>query len=102
MVLHVERIADEERFIVRHEGHTALLRYDRSPGRAALVETLVPPALEGRGIGSLLVRSAVEWAESEGLLIEPVCPFVRAWFRRHPEALDLLAPEARLDGEDDE
>ena len=95
--LHVVHEAEEERFVVRVGDHMAVLRYDRWPGRVGLVDTLVPPSLEGRGIGSLLVRSAAEWAMSEGIRVEPICPFVRAWFRRHPEMRDALAPEASLE-----
>lgn len=52
--------------------------------------TEVPPALEGRGIASALVQAAVEHARSHGLRIRPLCSYVSAWMRRHPEHADLL------------
>jgi uncharacterized protein len=43
----------------------------------------VPPPIEGRGIAARLTRTAVEWARSEGLEIDPQCSYVRAWLSRN-------------------
>jgi predicted GNAT family acetyltransferase len=56
-----------------------------------LVHTEVPPQLEGRGFASMLVRAAFEYARENGLDVLPVCSFVSAWARRHPEVEPLLA-----------
>lgn len=56
-----------------------------------LVHTEVPPQLEGRGIASLLVRAAFDHARENGLDVLPVCSYVSAWTRRHPEVESLLA-----------
>jgi hypothetical protein len=53
--------------------------------------TGVPPALEGRGIASRLVRAAFAYADANGLRIEPRCSYVAAYVRRHPETQRLLA-----------
>jgi predicted GNAT family acetyltransferase len=45
----------------------------------------VPPALEGRGIGSALVRAGLSYAREQGYHIVPLCSFVAAYLRRHPE-----------------
>jgi predicted GNAT family acetyltransferase len=47
--------------------------------------TGVPKALGARGIGLALVRRAVEDARKNGYRINPLCPFVGAMARRHPE-----------------
>jgi len=52
--------------------------------------TEVPRALEGRGIASELVRALFAHAEARGLSVDPVCSYVRAWARRHPEVESLL------------
>jgi len=52
--------------------------------------TEVPPAVEGRGIASALVQAAVDHARAHGLRIRPLCSYVGAWMRRHPEHADLL------------
>ena len=52
-----------------------------------LVHTEVPPQLEGRGLASKLVGAAFEHAMD----VLPVCSYVSAWTRRHPEVEPLLA-----------
>lgn len=47
--------------------------------------TEVPPADEGKGIGSRLVRAALDDARRRGFKIVPACSFVAAFVRRHPE-----------------
>ena len=56
-----------------------------------LVHTEVAPQLEGRGYASMLVRAAFDHARDNGLDVLPVCSFVSAWARRHPEFDALLA-----------
>lgn len=56
-----------------------------------LVHTEVAPQIEGRGIGSQLVRAAFDYAKENALDVLPVCSFVSAWARRHPEVEPLLA-----------
>jgi len=51
----------------------------------------VPSALEGRGLGSKLVRATLDQVRSEGLKVVPRCSFVAAFIRRHAEYADLLA-----------
>jgi hypothetical protein len=59
-----------------------------------LVHTGVPGALEGRGVGGLLVRAAVGYAAGEGLTVVPACPFARAWLQRHPDVAALVPIDA--------
>jgi len=56
-----------------------------------LVHTEVPPQLEGRGIAALLVGAAFDHAREHGMDVLPVCSYVGAWTRRHPEVETLLA-----------
>ena len=32
-----------------------------------------------------MVKAAVDFAESEGLAVHPMCPFVVSWLEKHPE-----------------
>ena len=73
------------RFETRVDGHTAELSYRVDGGRILMAHTWVPAAIEGRGIGSALVRAAVDEAIRRDLTIVPVCSFVRSWLDRHPE-----------------
>ena len=73
-----------QRFEVTVASHTAFLTYTRTPGTLTLVHTEVPDALRGRHFGEALVEAALDSGRSEHLRIVALCPFVRAYLRRHP------------------
>jgi predicted GNAT family acetyltransferase len=56
-----------------------------------MVHTEVDPDWEGHGIGSALVRGALDDVRARGLKVRPLCPFVRAFIQRHPDYGDLVA-----------
>lgn len=60
-------------------------------GPMVIDHTGVPPAFEGRGIAARLVNAAIADARAQGFKIRPVCSYVVAQFRRHPDWADLLA-----------
>jgi predicted GNAT family acetyltransferase len=72
------------------DGASAELVYHLSGQRLTLVHTEVPEVFEGKGVGTALVRTALDWAQRDGLIVLPWCPFARRWMRAHPEALDGL------------
>jgi uncharacterized protein len=76
---------DAARFEVTIDGILAVLEYDRQGERLVLVHTEVPDAHEGQGVGSALVRAALEAAIAEQMTIVPACPFARSWLRKHPD-----------------
>lgn len=49
-----------------------------------LYHTEVSENYAGQGIGSRLVRFAVEDAVAHGYRIVPVCPYVARWIEKHP------------------
>jgi predicted GNAT family acetyltransferase len=79
------------RFELDGEGYTAISNYRLAPGVITFTHTEVPKELEGRGIGSALVRGALEAARAEGLKVSPRCSFVAHYIASHPEFQDLLA-----------
>ncbi|MCW2678815.1 MAG: N-acetyltransferase [Frankiales bacterium] len=74
---------EQSRFEAEVEGKTAFLAYERSGDSAVLTHTIVPRELEGRGIASRLAETAVGWARSEGLQVDPQCSYVRSWLKKH-------------------
>lgn len=64
--------------------------YQRAGGTLTLPHTVVQPAFEGQGVGSLLARHAFDTARREGLRVQPVCSFMARWAERHPEVQDLV------------
>ena len=75
----------ENRFELDVEGQTAVLNYERSPKSLLLVHTEVPASLRGRHLGDRLVEGAIAHAREQGLRVVAVCPFVKAYLRKHPE-----------------
>ena len=82
---------EASRFEAEVPGGPALCVYRRQGDVLLLTHTEVPPALEGRGIAAALVRASLDWARAEGLRVRPLCSYVAAYMRRHPESHDLLA-----------
>ncbi|HEY0020155.1 MAG TPA: GNAT family N-acetyltransferase [Longimicrobium sp.] len=80
----------QSRFEMTVEGQTALLQYMERDGALYLTHTEVPTELEGRGIGSRIVKHALEQAKSRGMKVAPWCAFVRAYIDRHPEYEELV------------
>jgi predicted GNAT family acetyltransferase len=88
--LQVHNSPERGRFEIQAEGHTAELTYTLEGKTITLVHTSVPPALEGRGIGSRLVKAGLDYARENGLKVIPVCSFVKAYIERHPAYQDLV------------
>jgi predicted GNAT family acetyltransferase len=65
--------------------------YEEEVGRVVFTHTVVDPAYEGRGFGGRLVAFALDDVRRQGLFIVPLCPFVAAYVKRHPEYADLAA-----------
>ncbi len=78
------------RFEWTEEGHLCVLDYALNNGVAAFTHTGVPPPVEGRGIAADLVRTGLDTARQRGWRVDPVCSYVAAFMRRHPEYQDLL------------
>lgn len=79
------------RFELDFDGGQGFVTYRRAGDVVTLLHAEVPPALEGRGHGSRLVRATLEQLRSEGARVVPVCSFVVRYFERHPEYRVLLA-----------
>jgi hypothetical protein len=89
--LEVRDNPDESRFEVYVDGRLAgFTAYQLADDVILFVHTEVDDAYEGQGVGSDLVRGALDQVrEREGLRVTATCPFVRAWMRKHPEYVDL-------------
>ncbi|MCG7284514.1 N-acetyltransferase [Cellulomonas sp. ACRRI] len=96
MTTHVTDVADQQRFEITDDEGTVLgvAEYRRRPGVVVFTHTEVDPRQEGHGVGSTLVREALDAVRAAGDRIEPRCPFVRAFVEDHPEYGDLVADPA--------
>ncbi|MGE0114308.1 MAG: GNAT family N-acetyltransferase [Steroidobacteraceae bacterium] len=82
---------ERQRFELEAEGQIAFINYRRQGGVVVMNHAEVPAALNGRGIGSALVKEALELVRSRNETVVPVCSFIVAYIRRHPEYQSLLA-----------
>ena len=80
---------ERHRFELDADGHIAFRRLQARSRLLTILHTEVPKALEGRGIGSALIRGVLDVARSEGLKVNPLCPFAKAYLERHAEYADL-------------
>jgi predicted GNAT family acetyltransferase len=80
----------QHRYELNVDGHLAASYYKLSDGVITFVHTDVPPELGGKGVGSKLVKSALDQVRADGLKVIPQCPFVKAYIDKHPEYADLL------------
>jgi uncharacterized protein len=81
-----------QRYELTVDGHIAAAYYEKTDGVVTFLHTEVPPELGGRGIGSKLVRGALEQVRAEGLKVIAQCPFVKSFIEKHADYQDLLKP----------
>jgi len=73
----------QSRFELNVDGHVAYLEYERTPNTLTLLHTEVPPEIRGRHIADRVVEAALAIGRSEGRRLVVICPFARAYLRRH-------------------
>jgi uncharacterized protein len=83
--LQVIHLPEQGRFEIHADGSIAELAYILSSSTITFTHTGVPPALEGQGVGSKLVKAGLEYARENGLKIRSLCWFVDGYLKRHPE-----------------
>jgi uncharacterized protein len=82
--------SEQHRFELAVDGHIAATYYKISDGVITFIHTEVPPELGGKGIGSKLIKGALDQVRTAGLKVIPQCPFVKAFIEKHPDYQDLL------------
>lgn len=66
------------------------IEYIKAQNNIYLTHTEVPKELEGKGIGSALVKQVLEDIEKKDLTLVPLCPFVALYIKRHPDWRKLV------------
>jgi len=89
---------EKKRFELAVNDQQAILEYVRQdPHTVALTHTEVPPQLEGQGVGSRLVKGVLEHLDANGQMMVPLCGFVQAYLKRHPEWNRLVSVSYDID-----
>lgn len=76
---------NDQAFEMDINGNIAFIGYEEDGDTIILTHTEVPEALEGKGVGSILVTKTLNYIEAEGRKIIAQCPFVASYIKRHPE-----------------
>ncbi|MFD5752513.1 GNAT family N-acetyltransferase [Streptomyces sp. NPDC127033] len=93
MAVEVSDVPESKRYEAYVDGESrvaGLAEYIRTAELIAFVHTEVAPEYEGKGVGSALVRTALDEARAAGLRVLATCPFFAGWIARHTEYQDLL------------
>lgn len=82
--------AAEGRYELMVEGHLAAAYYKKDGNVVTFVHTEVPKELGGKGVGSRLVKGALEQVRAQNLKVVAQCPFVKGYIDKHAEFADLV------------
>ena len=77
------------------DGEFAYAKYNLLPGAIRFYHTVVPESHGGQGLGTALIKAGLAAARQRGLKVIPICPFFRAYLKKHPEEQDLVPTEHR-------
>ena len=86
----VKDVPANHRFEATIEGYTAFIDYDLKPGIITVLHTEVPTELEGRGIAGAMTKFALEHIAENNLQLVPLCPYMQAYLKKHPEYQHLV------------
>ena len=81
---------EAQRFETTINGQTGYISYQERDNTLIYDHTIVPQSLGGRGVGSALVKRALDFAHEHDKKVIPQCSFVSAYIKKHPKYQDLL------------
>ena len=85
-------VPEADRYEIRDgDRRLGLAAYQRRGDQVVFTHTEVDMDKERSGLGSTLVRGALDDVRTKGGTVVPLCSFVRGWIERHPEYQDLVA-----------
>ena len=86
-----EHGATKGRFVIRRGAEEAELTYSvTTPSLIIADHTAVPDSFRGTGAGLAVVEALVAAARKDGFKVVPLCPFVKAQARKHPDWADVF------------
>ena len=85
---------ENHRYSLEVDGQQAgMAVYHLRGGRHFFVHTEVDDEFSGRGLGTRLVKTALDEVRSAGGKVVPLCPLFAAYIQRHPEYEDVVDHE---------
>ncbi len=92
--MNMQIIHDEnkKKFYSIIENEECFVSYDKPDNKTLDLEhTIVHRKLSGRGIAAELVKTALQYAETNAYKVIPTCSYVSAYIKKHPEYKKLVA-----------
>ncbi len=77
-------------FEYREGGEIARLEYRFYKKDIALMHTVVPDSMKGKGVASALAEQAFAFAKAKNKKVMVYCPFVAKYVQKHPELKDQI------------
>ena len=91
MSITVADAPDKHRYEVRKDAALAgFAAYREGEGIRVFTHTEIDPAYEGQGLGSALVRGALDDVRARHLAAVPQCSFVASWIEHHPDYSEVV------------
>ena len=87
--LEVARNPAKNRFETWIDGELSKLDYMEDGDTIVMTHVGVHPAHLGQGVAGKVTRVALEYAKEKSLRVIPMCSYVGAYIRRHPEYIEL-------------
>jgi uncharacterized protein len=72
------------------EGEAELVFTVRGPSLISADHTESPTSMRGTGVAMALVEHMIADARANQFKIIPICPYVRAQYKKHPEWRDVM------------
>jgi predicted GNAT family acetyltransferase len=92
MALSVTDVPEASRYEIRDGDQViGLAAYERRGEQVVFTHTETDSDSGHEGVGSTLVRAALDDVRAHGRTVVPMCSFVRGWIERHQEYADLVA-----------
>ena len=88
--LTITQNTDENRFETTINGYTGFISYQDQGDSIVYDHTIVPAELGGQGVGSTLVKHALDYARNENKKVVPQFSFVASYINKHEEYQDLV------------
>lgn len=88
--MEVRNNEDNLQFEVKEGEEVARLEYRFYKKSIAMMHTVVPESMQGKGIASILAEHAFAFAKSKNKKVMVYCPFVARYVKKHPEVREQI------------